>query len=134
MKKIFITIFTIFISLSSTADQLTCLTEASANNGSQIINDQEYLVLFCGCCDNNDVEMVKVLSSNVIKDCDYQVVLRYETVDGKIKSKSIDLAYVWMEDPNDSNKGITIANYLNLEHDPCAEWINVKNAVAKLYR
>ena len=77
------------------ADQLSCLTKESADKATETIKNQEFLVLFCGCCDNNDLEMVKVLSANVIKDCKYQVVLRYETFEGQIKSKSIDLAYVF---------------------------------------
>ena len=134
MKNIFILIFSICLSLNMHADQLSCLTKESADKATETIKNQEFLVLFCGCCDNNDLEMVKVLSANVIKDCKYQVVLRYETFEGQIKSKSIDLAYVWMEDPSDSNKGITIANYLNLKHDPCVEWNDVQVAIEKQYR
>ena len=134
MKKIFILIFAIFLCLNTRADQLSCLTKANADKASDIIKSKEFLVLFCGCCDNNELEMVKVLSANVIKDCKYQVVLRYENFDGEIKSKSIDLAYVWMEDPSDSNKGITIASYLNLKHDPCVEWSDVMMFIERQYR
>ena len=44
------------------ADQLSCLTKESADKATETIKNQEFLVLFCGCCDNNDLEMVKVLS------------------------------------------------------------------------
>ena len=65
MKKIFILIFAIFLCLNTRADQLSCLTKANADKASDIIKSKEFLVLFCGCCDNNELEMVKHMNKSI---------------------------------------------------------------------
>ena len=122
MKKIFLLIFISLIGLNAKADQLMCLSESTANQASKIIMQQDTIMLFCGCCDEDVPQIVKVLRTKVIKDCLFEVFVTYETMDGEIKSESVDLAYVWMEDPSDSNQGITVGQALNLEHDPCYVW------------
>ena len=122
MKKIFLLIFIALFGINSKADQLMCLSESTANQASEIIMQQDTILLFCGCCDEDVPQIVKVLKTKVIKDCDFQVVITYETMEGETKSETVDLAYVWMEDPFDSNKGITVGQALNLEHDPCYVW------------
>ena len=126
MKNIYILIFALFFSLNSKADQLMCLSESIAKKSSQIINQQEFIILFCGCCDE-DPQVVKVINTKIIKDCNFEVVVTYQTLEGLTSSKSVDLAYVWMEDPNDSNKGVTIGQVLNLDHNPCISFDEVKN-------
>ena len=100
MKKIFLLIFIILSSVNANADQLACLSESTANQASEVIKQQDTIVLFCGCCDGDVPQIVKVLGTKVIKDCLFEVVVTYETMDGEIKSESVDLAYVWMEDPD----------------------------------
>ena len=122
MKKIFLLIFIALVGIDTKADQLACLSKSTAENASKVISQQEFIVLFCGCCDEDIPQAAKVLTTKVIKDCDFQVLVTYETMDGEIKSETVDLAYVWMKDPNNPNGAITIGQALNLEHDPCSDW------------
>ena len=73
------------------------------------------------------------MSSKNVFNSLFEVVVTYETLDGKTNSESVDLAYVWMEDPNDSNNGITIGQALNLDHDPCLSFDAVKDKLEGKY-
>ena len=126
MKNIYLLIFTLLLSLNSKGDQLVCLSKSTSEKASKIINQQELILLFCGCCDE-EPQVVKVISTKIINDCNFEVVVTYQTLEGLTSSKSVDLAYVWMEDPNDSNKGVTIGQVLNLDHNPCISFDEVKN-------
>tara|TARA_B100000768_G_C11270095_1_gene372989 strand:- start:1939 stop:2337 length:399 start_codon:yes stop_codon:yes gene_type:complete len=119
MKKLFLLIFIALVGINAKADQLACLSESTAKKASKVISQQEFIVLFCGCCDDDTPQIVKVLRTKVIKDCEFQVVITYENMDGEIKSESVDLAYVWMEDPDDNGGARTVGQILKLEHDPC---------------
>ena len=126
MKNIYLLIFVLLVSLNSKADQLVCLTKSTAEKASEIINQQDLILLFCGCCDEYP-QVVKVINAKVIKDCNFEVVVTYQNLEGMSSSKSVDLAYVWIEDPDDSDKGITIGQALNLEHNPCISFDEAKN-------
>ena len=133
MKKIFLLIFIALVSVNTKADDLACLSKSTAEKASKVISNQEVIILFCGCCDGDIPQIVKVLGTKVVKDCDFQVVVTYETLDGEIKSESVDLAYVWMEDPYDEDGAITVGQRLKLEHDPCSKGSDVMNLVEKYY-
>ena len=136
MKKIFLLIFIALVGVNAKADQLACLSKSTAEKASKVISQQEIIVLFCGCCDGDIPQVVKVLGTKVIKDCKFQVVITYETMDGEIKSESVDLAYVWMEDPDDNYTSLgtrTVGQILKLEHDPCSKGSEVIGEVEKYY-
>ena len=124
MKKIFLLIFIALVGITAKADQLACLSESTAEEASKVISQQEVIVLFCGCCDDDTPQVVKVLGTKVIKDCEFQVVITYETMDGEIKSESVDLAYVWIDD---NNAARTVGQILKLEHDPCLDWESIQD-------
>ena len=133
MKKIFLLIFIALVGVNAKADQLACLSKSTAEKASKVISQQEAIILFCGCCNDETPRVVKVLGTKVIKDCQFEVVITYETMGGEIKSESVDLAYVWMEDPNDNDGARTVGQILKLEHDPCVLGDSVMDLVEEIY-
>ena len=125
--------FITLVSVNAKADQLACLSKSTAEKASRVINQQEVIVLFCGCCNDDIPQVVKVLRTKVIKDCQFEVVVTYETMDGEIKSESVDLAYIWMEDPDDNDGARTVGQILKLEHDPCVLGEAVMDLVEEIY-
>ena len=87
MKNIYLLIFVLLVSLNSKADQLVCLTKSTAEKASEIINQQDLILLFCGCCDEYP-QVVKVINAKVIKDCNFEVVVTYQNLEGMTSSKS----------------------------------------------
>ena len=105
------------------ADQLAYITKAEAEKIAKLIKNKE-IVLFCGCCDNDTPEKVKVIDTRIrytnYEDY-YEVFVTFQKADGEIITQTLDFAYVWMKH---RRKFKTVGQILGMEHDPCALYID----------
>ena len=75
--------------------------------------------MYCGCCDNDVLEAVKISGVEVKYtgyEQYYEVFITYKSK-GELRSVAVDLAYLWVK-----TKGVglqTVGTALGLEHDPC---------------
>jgi hypothetical protein len=61
MKKLILSLVTLFvIHAASFADQLAWLSKADADRAAAYIEGCKKLALYCGCCDNLSMEIIKV--------------------------------------------------------------------------
>jgi len=122
MKKV-ILIMTLLIVGSSQlyADQLAYISKAEAESAAEYLKGKE-VILYCGCCDNDTPEKIKVLTAEVVYtnyENYYEVVITFVRK-GEIVRESVDLAYVWEKYENATR---TIGSALGLKHEPCIEVI-----------
>jgi len=120
MKKIILSLVAFFvIQFASFADQQAWLSKADADKAAAFIESYKKVALYCGCCENLSMEIIKVKGVEVRHtgtDNFYEVYVMH-TDKGELKSAPVDLAYVWVK-----TKGVglqTVAKALGLEHDPC---------------
>jgi len=101
------------------ADQLSYITKEQAKKARKEIRKMDYVYLFCGCCDDEIAEQVKVVKVKFKftgYENYYQVILTYKDKTGSVFGEGIDLAYVWS---NRDNKNQTIGELLAFEHFTC---------------
>lgn len=114
-------LFTLFIgtlSINSYADQLAYLSKKDAERGAEIIEGAKKIAFFCGCCDNQEKEVIKVKGVEIKftgYEQYYEIYVMY-SYQGELKSVPVDLAYVWVKQHGEVK---TIGQILGLEHDPC---------------
>lgn len=120
MKKLIFSLITLFIlQVAAFADQLAYLSKADADRAAALIEKSKKVALFCGCCDNQEMEVIKVKGVEVKftgYEQYYEVYVMY-SYQGELKSTPVDLAYIWIK-----TKGVgvqTVGKALGLEHDPC---------------
>jgi glutamine amidotransferase-like uncharacterized protein len=118
MYKVALTLlFSFLFTIPAKADQLAYISKGEAKKAAKVIRKMDYVFLFCGCCDNEKAEKVKVVKVEykfTNYENYYEVILTYKKEDGSVMMEGIDLAYVW------SNKIQTIGEILSYEHDPCS--------------
>lgn len=119
MKKLILTaVIGCLFSTLSFADQLAYLTKDDANRGAAFIEKTKKIAFFCGCCDNQEPEKIKVKGVEVKftgYEEWYEIHVFYD-YHGELKSVPVDLAYVWVKI---KGKIQTVGQALGLEHDPC---------------
>lgn len=120
MKKLFSLLILIFgIGIyHANADQLAYLSKADADRGAALLESCKKIALFCGCCDNQEMEIIKpkgieVRYTNYEQYYEIYVMYSYK---GEIKSIPLDLAYVWIKVKGELH---TVGTALGLEHDFC---------------
>jgi len=120
MKKSLLILTTLFVfQFFSFADQLAYLSKTDADRAATLLESTKKVALFCGCCDNQEVEVIKVKGVEVKYtgyEQYYEVFVMY-SYQGELKSVPVDLAYIWIK-----TKGVglqTVGKALGLEHDPC---------------
>jgi hypothetical protein len=120
MKKIILSLFTLFVfHFSGLADQLAYLSKADADRAANFLEKQKKVGMYCGCCDNDVLEPVKISGVEVKYtgyEQYYEVFIKYKS-NGELKTVAVDLAYLWIK-----TKGVglqTVGKALGLEHDPC---------------
>lgn len=121
MKKLVVLFAFLFLALNTFADQLAYLSKEDAERGAMLIRDHKQLILFCGCCDKDSAEKVKVKEVEV-KYTNYElffeIYITYkDPVEKVMKTIPIDLAYVWVKVKGEVK---TVGEVLGLVHDPCS--------------
>ena len=104
------------------ADQLAYISKAEAEKAAEYLKGKE-VILYCGCCDSDIPEKVKVVKVEVVYTNyeDYYEVIITFVRKGELIRESIDLAYVWEKYEAATR---TIGSALELKHDPCVEPIH----------
>jgi hypothetical protein len=100
------------------ADQLAYLSKEDAQRAATYIESVKKIGLFCGCCDNQEIEIIKPKGVEVKftgYEQYYEVYLQY-SYQGELKSTPLDLAYTWVKIKGELK---TIGQVLGLDHDPC---------------
>lgn len=119
MKNLIFTLLTsCIVSTNLFADQLAYLSKADADRAAAFIDGVKKLAIYCGCCDNQEMEVVKVKGTEVKftgYEQFYEVYVMY-SYQGELKSVPVDLAYVWVKVKGQLQ---TVGQVLGLEHDPC---------------
>lgn len=121
MRKLILAIVLLLNVFFVQADQLAYLSKADAEKGADLLKKQKFVYLFCGCCDNDVAQKVKVKSVEVRYtgyEEFYEIFVISETKEGK-KEYSLDLAYAWLKVKKSFK---TVGSILSLEHDPCKEF------------
>lgn len=125
MKGGVLTLLLVFAGFLAKADQLAYLSKSDANKAIDWIVQQEYIYLFCGCCDGDTPRKVKMHNAFIRKtgyEDYYEVVLKYSE-DGEVKEEGVDLAYTWVRR---KNKFKTIGELIHLVHDICRTFPSIK--------
>ncbi len=109
------------------ADQLSYLSKKDAKKASRVMKKLDSVYLFCGCCDENVIEVARIVKVEVKftgYENYYEIILTYKDKKDNLQTMGVDLAYVWSK----KNKKIqTIGQILKLEHDPCRSLETVKD-------
>lgn len=127
MRKItfIFTLFILFFTTQTKADQLAWITEAQAQKATEFLKTQKKVILYCACCDNDPKQKVKIknivyrhpkMGGQVQKDY-YQVFVMIK-VDGKWKEVGLDLAYVHIKK---GKEAFCLGKELNFKCAPCTE-------------
>jgi hypothetical protein len=118
-------LFTLLLAIPARADQLAYISKKQAKKARKEIRKMDYVYLYCGCCNSDIKELVKVVKVNIKftgYENFYEVILIYIDKFGNTVTKGVDLAYVWT---NKNNEIRTIGELLKLKHDPCKPLGNV---------
>lgn len=121
MKKCFFVLVFLFGMFRVYADQLAYISKEDAEKAADFIRSNKNNYLFCGCCDGDVSQKVKVVSVEVRLTGYENYYEVYVTFKGKnkIETLPIDLAYACYKY---KKKYATIGSYLALEHDTCGEF------------
>jgi hypothetical protein len=126
MKKIvFLTLFLFFVLATSKADQLAYLTKEQAKTATAFLKKQAEVLIWCACCDNDPIQVVKVTKvrfKSVKYKQYYQISLKGVDKSGKTRKEELDLAYVFI---NKNGKAYCVGKELGYKCDPCTgvfEW------------
>lgn len=100
------------------ADQLAWLTEDQARKAVNFLRGQETILLFCGCCNDHDEKIIKVLevSFEATSGGDYFVYVIGIDKKGKQEKIGLDLAYVYFKK---RKKAVNVGKYLGFDCDVC---------------
>ncbi len=110
------------------ADQLAWITKEQADLAVKFLKTQKEVILFCGCCNSDPKQKVKIMSvssrhpvmGGEVDEEYYEVVIKAK-VNGKVVEIALDLAYVHIKK---AEKAYCLGKELNFECDPCTEPFN----------
>ena len=116
--RYFILLAALTVSLSAQADQLAYVSKKQAKKAAKFLGKAEGVVLWCGCCEERKiaVEVRKARFQFTGHEKYWEVVLTYYDDRGKLKERTVDLAYVWVDYKGEKK---TMGEVMKLEHDPC---------------
>lgn len=123
MKKL-VLLFVVVLCLSTgaMADQLAYVSEEDARAAVELLEKQKYVLLHCGCCDEDAPKLyVKVATVSYRYtgyEGFYEVFVEGVDANGNPVSKALDLAYVHVKKKKNA---LCVGRALNLECDPCVE-------------
>ena len=119
MKKVLFILLCAFFSLTAHADQLAWISKQDADTAVKYLEKQKYVLLYCGCCDNDPKMYVKIkkvtCQSTGVSDY-YEVIITGEDPNGNEVSEAVDLAYVHVQQ---GKKALCVGLALNMDCDPC---------------
>jgi len=127
MKKLFLGIILTLSFNFCLADQLAYITLTQAKEAEHYLKTTEYVLIWCGCCENDIPELVtteNVYYKKVNYKDFYQVVLEGKNEKGEYVSRDLDLAYV-----HSLENGFfkAVGKILNYKCDPCTEPFKLDN-------
>jgi hypothetical protein len=103
------------------ADQLAWLQEKDARAAVELLQTQPYVLLHCGCCDDDPLQYVKILSvwcRPVGSTRYFQVFVEGVDANGTPVSEGIDLAYAHIRK---EKTALCVGKALHLDCDPCLD-------------
>jgi hypothetical protein len=101
------------------ADQLAWITEEQAVKAVAFLRKQESLLMYCGCCNEHDAQMVKVLDVNYKETPGgeyFEVYVTGLNQRGEKVTLPLDLAYVYFKK---KKKVVNVGRHLGFECNPC---------------
>ena len=120
LKSFFTLLIAVSFSTIARADQLQSLNFEQADAAVAYLSDVEYVILYCGCCETD--EMVLVYISSVyyeeVGEDEYVVHVAGVDADGNELDTEIDLAYVHV---NIEDMFYCLGQQLGYECDPCID-------------
>ena len=118
LKSLFTLLIAVSFSTIARADQLQILNFEQADAAVAYLSGEEYVILYCGCCEND--EMTLVIISSVyyeeVGEDEYVVHVAGVDADGNELDTEIDLAYVHV---NIEDMHYCLGQQLGYECDPC---------------
>lgn len=120
MKSLILTIFLFFVGFVQ-ADQLAWITEAQARKAAEFLRKQESILLFCGCCDQHDAQIIQVveIGFEATPGGEYfEVFVVGVDVKGKEVKIPLDLAYVYFKK---KKKAVNVGKHLGFDCDVCTK-------------
>lgn len=116
-----------FFPSSTSADQLAWLQKDQAQRAIDVLQSQEHIILYCGCCNEEQKTVLRI----------QEVYIRHPTINGKeypqyyevvvkgmdVQNKepleqSIDLAYTHIKK---KQKAVCLGKQLRMDCDPCVK-------------
>jgi len=121
LKWGFIIMALLFISNSIFADQLSYISKSQADSAVVLLTKQSEVILWCGCCDNDPKQTIKVtkvyFEFTGHKDF-YQVIIVGTDNKGRNVRNEIDLAYIYF---NKNGIAQCVGKELGFTCDPCSK-------------
>lgn len=120
MKTFFLSLALMFCISTAQADQLIYLTEEQANTAQAYLSEEAAVILWCGCCEEEEPRGVVIESVEVqaTEDGYFMVVINGIDHNGEEVSEAVDLAYVHVVI---ENTAYCLGQVLEYECDPCIE-------------
>ena len=120
LKSLFTLLIAVSFSTIVRADQLQILNFEQAEAAVAYLSEEEYVILYCGCCETD--EMTLVIISSVyyeeVGEDEYVVHVAGVDADGNELDTEIDLAYVHV---NIEDMFYCLGQQLGYECDPCID-------------
>lgn len=120
MKALILNIF-LFIVGFVQADQLAWISEEQARKAADFLRTQESLLLFCGCCEQHDAQIIQVveIGFEATPGGEYfEVFVVGVDAKGKEVKIPLDLAYVYFKK---KKKAVNVGKHLGFECDVCTK-------------
>lgn len=121
VTKVVLTTTAMLFSLNSKGDQLSYLTLEQATEATEFLNEQSELLLWCGCCQDDPLKILKVTRlyyRHTGYENYYQIYLEGVDKYGNEVTEALDLAYVHFRI---GNKAYCVGQTLAYECDPCTK-------------
>ncbi|RYY56345.1 MAG: hypothetical protein EOO09_06920 [Chitinophagaceae bacterium] len=119
MKRSLLVLVLMFAGFFAKADQLAVLSRAQAEKAVSYLKKEAFVMLRCGCCDDQSITLVAVSEVFMKKNKDgetYSVIVKGKNDDGKDVEEYVDLAYVWVKK---GSTGKCLGKVLKFKCDPC---------------
>lgn len=120
MKALILTIF-LFVVGFVQADQLAWISEEQARKAADFLRTQESLLLFCGCCEQHDAQIIQVveIGFEATPGGEYfEVFVVGVDAKGKEVKIPLDLAYVYFKK---KKKAVNVGKHLGFDCDVCTK-------------